>query len=662
METINIRRVTRMNAAVVRQRKLSDKLEGVSRFLMVATVMVFMVMLQACGSDTSELASADLGADAETETGELVISLTDAEGDFLAYTVDVVSLKLKMENGAEVETLPANTRIDFAQYVEVTEFLSSATVPTGNYSGVEITLDYSNAEVSVEGAEGQSISASVSDASGADVTQLTVSLSLGDESDFKIARGVAAHITLDFDLEASNIVTIDGDVANVVPNPIIVADTLLEEPKPHRLRGLLAELDSENQSFKVSMRPFRVRRGEEKKFGDLEVKVSADTLFEVDQTAYNSELGLAALAEKSASTAIVVLGLLDREDRHFDAIEVYAGSSVPWGDKDLVKGNVISRTGDSIVVKGATLERRDGSVVFHDETSVNLLAETRVLKQGGAQSEYGLADISVGQRVVVLGELSDQDGENFNAELVRMKLTDMSGTVVSGSPLVLALQGVDRRPVNHFDFAGTGSVVEDDASAELYEVDSGALSLSNISAGDPIIITGHVKAFATAPTDFAALTIIDASNMPANISINFGDSNVGSEDAIEDLSDAGLQIDLSKSGDRHIMHRAGVETDLLELPSMPIIVPKHLNDEVQDSDEADASLEEEGRPVCNRHGLYAVVQGGSVVVFNSYEDFMSEVNEVLSAGKVVLGVHAHGHYEQAENTFEAVKMKVIFAE
>ena len=52
------------------------------------------------------------------DCGTTYVTVTDADGDFLSYTVDVVSLKLQRASGATVETLPATTRIDFAQYVD----------------------------------------------------------------------------------------------------------------------------------------------------------------------------------------------------------------------------------------------------------------------------------------------------------------------------------------------------------------------------------------------------------------------------------------------------------------------------------------------------------------------------------------------------------------
>mgnify|MGYP003346898486 CR=1 FL=1 len=40
--------------------------------------------------------------DAMVASGEVVIGLTDAEGDFISYTVDIVSIKLTKASGAVV--------------------------------------------------------------------------------------------------------------------------------------------------------------------------------------------------------------------------------------------------------------------------------------------------------------------------------------------------------------------------------------------------------------------------------------------------------------------------------------------------------------------------------------------------------------------------------
>ncbi len=79
--------------------------------------------------------------------------MTDADGDFLNYTVDVLSLELETANGRIVETLPRSTRINFTDYVDLTELVTAASVPPATYVAGTIRLDYTNAEVFVEAAD-----------------------------------------------------------------------------------------------------------------------------------------------------------------------------------------------------------------------------------------------------------------------------------------------------------------------------------------------------------------------------------------------------------------------------------------------------------------------------------------------------------------------------
>ena len=81
------------------------------------------------------------------ECGTVIVSFTDADGDFLNYTVDVLSLTLETANGRVVETLPRETRINFTDYVDLTELVTIATVPPATYVAGTIRLDYSDAEV-----------------------------------------------------------------------------------------------------------------------------------------------------------------------------------------------------------------------------------------------------------------------------------------------------------------------------------------------------------------------------------------------------------------------------------------------------------------------------------------------------------------------------------
>lgn len=594
----------------------------------LAFFMLFSVMLfsfYGC-SGTS-------GTDAVAGDSELVISLTDAEGDFLSYTVDILSLKMQKSNGVQVETLPLTTTLDFAQYVEVTEFLTTATVPSGHYTGAQIVLDFSGAVIIVQDSNGEPITAKVQDADGNPVTQMTVDVSFNGERDFVIAPGIPAHITLDFDLDASNAVIVNGSEATVVVSPVLVADTLLEEPKPHRLRGLLGRVNQAENLFTVVMRPFRHRL--QKGFGQLKAHVGDGTSYEIDGRMYAGSEGLAALAVLDPASAVVVRGILNIENRQFRASEVYAGSSVPWGNKDIVGGNVIARSGNVITVRGATLIRRNGSFAFNDNVSITLADSTTVVKQADVNNSHSIADISVGQRVTVLGKVSDGINLSMDADHVRMLYTNVGGTVVSAGPLAVDLQGIDNRRIVLFDFSGTGSDPTTDADANHYEVDSGTLSLANLQLGDPVKVRGHVTPYNMAPEDFTAQTILDASNMPAHMVTGFAD---GSSNAIASLSEAGILLNLDEAGDKHHLYRAGISTDLLSLVATPLIAPR-----------------DSGK------GLFVITQGRAVRVYTTYSDFYTALNTVLDGSIAVISVHAHGVYDGDINELRAAKITVRLA-
>ncbi|MCG7905371.1 MAG: metallophosphoesterase, partial [Candidatus Thiodiazotropha taylori] len=200
------------------------------------------------------------------------------------------------------------------------------------------------------------------------------------------------------------------------------------------------------------------RFNRQNRFGELTVSVSDETYYEIDGETYQGESGLAALDELPTFTATLAVGELQRNNNRFtyQATEVYAGSSVPGGDLDVVRGNVIARSGDQLTVRGATLMRADGSVVFRDTIDVQLDGETVVRKQLSTE-EHDSGEISVGQRVLVFGSL-DSAESSLAADHLRMLVTVLSSTRVDDeSALVVDLQKIDGRPVSLFDFSGTGS-------------------------------------------------------------------------------------------------------------------------------------------------------------------------------------------------------------
>ncbi len=587
---------------------------SISSYLrLLLALLLSAFVLAGCSSSSEE--------DTETQN-KLSISLTDAEGDFTHYTADVTALKLYRENGAAVETLPTTTTLDFAQYVDVSEFLTTATVPNGFYTRAEITLDYSNADIQVENAAGDSIPATAYDDDGNPVGVITLSTLINSSEGFVIVPGKPASLAIDFDLEASNQVTINeaGDAASITVNPVLIANTSIDEDKERRVRGLIDSVDVIGQNFVVDIRPFRVRK---LSYGQITMHVNDDSLYEVDGVSYQSDEGLRALAALPSYSPVVALGLFDFSEQRYLATQIYAGSSVPWDDKDVLKGSVIARNGDTLTVLGATIELADGRFVFNDEVSVTLDEDTHVNKQGTTETA-SITDISIGQRVTILGQMTDQsmmDASN-EGDIVRMRYSDIAGTVVQVSPLQIDLQYVNRRSVQRFNFSGTGIDAENDADAQAYEIESGTLPLNQLEELAPVHVRGFPTPFGTAPADFTAKTIIDVAQTFAKIYVSYG--REGSESAVATLDESGLLLNLESSTDR-VMKQSGIVTDLTLLPAMPLITPA------------------DGR------ALYSLSEGRRVEVFRTWAGFQAALNDSISDGAKVTLVTSMGQFDHVNN-------------
>jgi hypothetical protein len=586
--------------------------------ILALIIVLGSLLLSACGSGGG-------GSDAGEETGELTISLTDAEGDFNQYTVNIDSIRLFKTNGEVIETLPNSARLDFSRYVEVTEFLSAATVPVGSYDAAEVTLDYSNAAITVEDENGNSIPGLPRDESGNPLSRVTVEILLNAQSGFHIRPGQPASLILDFDLEASNEVVINGNSAIVTVNPVLLANTGVEEGKSRRLRGLLAGVNLDRESFNINLRPFRVRHRD---FGRISASTNAETVFEIDGIAYPQIEGLEVLARQTGATPLVALGEVNHGDRRFLAHQVYAGSSVPWGERDAVRGSVIARSGNTLTLVGATAEFDDGRFSFNDRIRVLIDETTRVTKQGDPGNARRIGEVSVGQMLTVLGRLSD-DGGTLNAHggLLRMRYSQVSGRVAMVSPLEVDLQHVNRRMVERYDFSGTGTSPDNDADPRHYQIDSGLLGLAGLQQGEAVRVRGFPTPFGSAPLDFTAKTVIDPSRLATKMLMSYGAA--GSAGAVVSLDPDGLLLDLASTTGRHHLKQAGVITDIASLPSVPLIVPG------------------------GERGLYAISWKRRVHVYQRWDAYQAALNERLGEGFRLVFAIATGHYDATGPTLSA---------
>lgn len=621
-----------------------------------ASVALLTLFLGACGSGggsgtsgADPVVSCD-PADAGTiaECGSVIVSFTDADGDFLNYTVDVLSLTLETANGRVVETLPRETRINFTDYVDLTELVTVATVPPATYVAGTIRLDYTDAEVFVE-AGGSSKAATVTDQDGTPLTQAELRITLSDRDQLTVRRGLASLLQLDFDLAASHVVDIVPTPAIATAEPFIVAEVTPVDEKTTRVRGPLLEVDETTGEYTVALRPFHHRHGD---FGRVAVQTTDDTEFEVNGESFFGAAGLQALAAAGRGTPTVAGGLLSVAEREFTAAVVLAGSSVPGAGRDAVVGNVIARDGDVLTVRGATIIPHDRRAHFHDDVLVQIGPDTKVFRDGDRQTDLGIDAISIGQRVTIRGNgpaamrsTSNADSPQIlfdaTAGAVRMHVTHLSGIVNAVVPgqVDIALQAIDRRRADVFDFSGTGASPDLDADPGNYEIATGNLTLADFAAGKPVAVRGFPEAFGAAPPDFNGRTVIDFTAVRSALGVGWGSD--GTTAPFLSMGADGLVLDNQNPAidERHYIRQGTVLIDLTALDSGTTIVP----------------------PGSGRT-LYAIKTADSLRQYTDFAEFADDLAASLDGATSARSMFARGRYDADSNVFTAFKLGVYLLE
>lgn len=573
-----------------------------------------------CGASTSTGAS----------EGDLTVSLTDAPGDFSVYAVDVTSISLTKANGVEVETLPLTTTVDFSQYVDMTEFLTAGTVPSGKYTEGSMMLDFTSATIQVEVPDGNPATVrQFVDTDGSPVSTLEVRIKLDGKNALTIAPGIPAHLSIDFDLKASNSVDFsDPDNPVLTIDPVLVAEVNIERDKPHRIRGPLKSVDTDASSYRVILRPILHKQSNDTRFGELDVITNSETVFDINGTSYTGSEGITAMAALPGRSATRAIGNFRLNPRHFMATQVLAGSSVEGGDQDVVRGTVIARNDNTLTIQGATLIRTDGSFSFNSEITVLIAGSTQVKKQLST-AQHQINAISVGQRIAIFGIMTDLTEESMVLDATngtaRLLLTAVRGTVVEyvdpGTPeLAVDLHSINRRRVSLFDFSGTGVDAANDADATYYQIDTATLDFSELTTGTSMLARGFITPFASAPKDFEAQTLVSFQALPANLVVIWRPAAI---DAFESIDNNGLTLDLSDSDKFHHLSQGGILTDLTTLNGPVQIKP---------------DSENQGTYVITEHSVGRVVHA-------NFEDFSEDLQSRLDNGATTRKVHVHGSYD-----------------
>lgn len=594
-------------------------------------MLVSVLLLPACGGG-----GGGGGGSAESEDatdGTLAISLADATGDFASYTVDVVSISLEKLNGAVVETLPLETRVDFAQYTDMTEFVTTCTIPAGVYVKASLTLDYSNADIRVEDSDGvirQVDTDNIRDEDGHRIDQITVSV---DMPTLLIVPGIPALLALDFNLEASNEVAFDGTTPTLMVAPLLLAEFEPQDLRIHRLRGGLKGVDTDRDLFDVVILPFfHQLSGNTTYFGTARVKTDDETIYLINGTSYQGDAGLAVLAQQPADTAMLVYGYFKTGPNRVVAKEVYAGTSAPGSagvNKDFVYGNVISRSGNNVTIKGASVVRSSGIIQFCNTVLATLNDATVVTRQF-SNTTLDTDAISVGQRVMLYGTLNAAGTSMADVDTARLLITHLRGSINSkaSQTLFLDLAAIDGRPLDIFTFPAT--VDPDD-----FEVNTGELNISGYNVDNRVRAWGFMNEYGVASPDFYAQTLINVSEVRGIMHVN-SDWSDSSYLAITPEAQE-IRLDLANHGRFHYLWRAGILDDLTDFDATMAIVP-HSDDD----------------------GLFCIAGALYFRPYTSFESFSEGLEDYIADGGDVLYITATGKFDESSSTLTSRYIAVRF--
>jgi len=626
----------------------------IGRAALLLTALVFA----GCGGGASSTSTPDPVATAVCnpddqstfdECGTVLIGITDADGDFLNYTVDVLSLTLETANGRVVEVIPRATRINFSNYVDVAELVSAAVVPPGTYVAGTISLDYNDAEVVVEAA-GLSKAAVVTDLAGTELEQTDLKIVLSNRDQLTVNKRRVHLLQLDFDLAASHLVDIAPTPATAASEQFIIAEVHPVDEKDIRVRGPLLSVNEDEMSYTIAIRPFHNRVGD---FGRFTVNVTDETEFEVDGDLWVGGQGLRALNAAGPGTPTVAKGVLSVAERRFTAALVLVGSSVPGHDRDAVVGNIIKRDGNFLTIRGATIVPRadavDRRVHFHDDVVVEVGPDTKVFRDGHRLSDLTIDALSIGQRVTIRGNqptpttdaLAPQILFDATQGAVRMHVTHISGIVnmIVPGQTDITLHSIDRRRVGAFDFSGTGPSEDLDADPDNYEVRTGTLTLSNFATGRPIMAWGFPSAFGMAPPDFFGRSLVDYTDVRSALGVGW--SAAGTIAPFVSMGNDGLVLD-NQNGDidqRRYIKQGPVLIDLTALDSNTTIIPR----------ESDRML-------------FSIKSRDSLRLYSDWSDFVADLSSSLDGATTARSMHAYGKYDADNNVFTAYKLGIHLLE
>jgi hypothetical protein len=603
------------------------------------------------------------------------VTLTDQPGDFSSYIVNVDSITLTRSDSQGVTALATPETVDFTKLGDLSELWGTATIPIGTYTSASIILDYTNAVISVM-VGGVPQKATVVDSAGKAVTTQTINVILDPAGQLTVpatyATTSAQRLAIDFNLAASTpSINFATTPATVTVKPYLTVGVAASDQKLIRVRGPLINSSVSLGTYTVYMRPFL---DEADNLGSLSLFVDANTIYTTNGVVSTGTTGITQLSQSSAGTTMTAAyttfeptATPNATAGKFHAKYVIAGSTLEDPYTSGLEGDVVSRTGNSLKVRGSTLQLYTGgttgtSIYNVADATVTVGPATIVTADDTTLTTLNYNSVAVGQHIVVRGLYSapstgvvdiDATGSTAaNTGSVRLISTHLWGSLVSSGAgaLSLNLQTINNWPVSAFNFAGNGTSAATDPVATAFTVNTGTLTNPDTTVADPLWIDGLVAPFGSAPPAFDATAISSEASVPASLQVQW--TGTGTKTPFSAHSATGLSIDLSNpSSILSAVIRIGPESvALASLPASPqfTVVPQ-------------TGIALSGLPVFTPRFSYGdptAVAPAGIHVFSAFKTFATDLPTAL-ATTPALQLEARGTYNRATNTFSASSVDVV---
>jgi hypothetical protein len=623
-------------------------------------------------------------------TAVVTLTSTPSTDTFLTYRVGLVSIQLQTSSGrSSVSTLPSSTTVDLAQLVNLSEVVGAASVASGNFAQAVVTLDYSSAQIVYDDGSLDGVALTPLGANGQALGQVTLTLDLDPSDQISIVSKSASHLSLGFNLAASNVVNLAQKTVTVMP--MMAASASPIDTKVVRIRGPLSGVSTTNSVFTTGIVPFDFGTAGS---GSLQITPSTVTTYELNGAPSIGTAGLTQLAALSSGVMTEVFGTLttstssdDTTDDtatttttcadgstpttgingtlvcadgstptttegttspttgatsvSFAATQVLAGSSVQGSGFDRISGIVSGRSGNTLTIEDATLLSNSGANTFVSGTStINIGANTQVTTLGTGSAEANATQqISVGSAINAFGTANTPSSStatlDASAGRVRIGQTTASGivTLQGTGTLSLNLTSLGGRSVSAFDFTGTGTSPSYDASASDYQITTGNSDLTNSTVGSPVEATGLVTAFGAAPPDLGTLSsLLDTTTINAELVVDWG-GGTPAPFASYDSSQIVIDALNGSIGARHEIQIGAQTVDIVGIAQDPLIQPNPT---------ASNTVFTIGHAV-----------SGTFENFNTYAAFITQLQTELNGTVLVTGITALGQYTTTSYTFSA---------